>query len=117
MKTAVVVMILLLAISTAALAHGGHDHVMGTVTKVTADTIQVKTTNGETKDVTIDDKTTYTMAGKKASASDVKEGARVVIDVHAMKGMPNMLQAQSVKIGAAPKPSSSTSPKKATKQK
>lgn len=116
MKNAVVVMILVLAISTAALAHGGHDHVMGTVIKVTSDTIQVKTANGETKDVTIDDKTTYTMAGKKASASDVKEGARVVIDVHPMKGMPNMLQAQSVKMGVSSNTSSASPKKEITKK-
>jgi hypothetical protein len=71
---------------------------MGTVTKVAAGSIQVKTASGETKDVMIDDKTTYTKAGKKASLSDIAVGARVVIDVHTMEGM---LHAQSVKIGTA----------------
>ena len=112
MKNVIVVVILMLAMSTAALAHAGHGHVMGTVTKVTSDSIQVKTANGETKDVVIDSKTTYTKSGKNASVSDVTEGARVVIDAHAMKGMPNMLHAESVKIGVSDSPKKSTSDKK-----
>jgi hypothetical protein len=98
MKNVAVVMMIVVAICTAALAHAGHDHVMGTVTKVTAGSIQVKTANGETKDVMIDDKTTYTKGGKKASVSDVTEGTRVVIEAHPMQ---NMLHAESVKIGVS----------------
>jgi hypothetical protein len=98
MKNVAVATIIVMAICTAALAHAGHDHVMGTVTKVAAGSIQVKTASGETKNVMIDDKTTYTKAGKKASLADVTDGARVVIDVHTMEGM---LHAQSVKIGSA----------------
>lgn len=112
MKNLTLVTMLFIAMTTTALAHGGHDHVMGTVTKVTSDSIQVKTANGETKDVTIDSKTTYTKSGRKASASEVTQGVRVVIDVHAMKGMPNMLQAQSVKIGVADTSKRSTNDKK-----
>lgn len=117
MKNIALVMIAVLAICSTALAHGGHNHVMGTVTKVTADSIQVKTANGETKDVMIDSTTTYTKAGKKASVTDVTEGARVVIDAHPMKDMHNMLQAESVKIGTGSTDAAGTSHKKQAEKK
>ena len=92
---------LLLALTTGmAFAHGGAEHVMGTVVKVSADTIEVKTTKGQTKQIMYDAKTPFTKAGAKIQASEVKEGDRVVIDVHEMKEMNGMLQADSVKVGS-----------------
>ena len=92
--------LLLLLTMGAAFAHGGAEHVMGTVVKVSNDTIDVKTTKGDTKQIMFDSKTSFTKAGAKIQASDLKEGDRVVIDVHEMKEMNGMLQADSVKVGS-----------------
>ncbi len=66
------------------LAHGGHHHVMGTVTAVDATHVEVKTTEGKSKSVPIHSDTKFfkgskgTMAG---AASDLKVGTRVMIDL------------------------------------
>lgn len=93
-------LLMLLTLSTA-FAHGGAEHVMGTVVKVSNDTIDVKTMKGDTKQIMFDSKTSFTKAGARIQASDLKEGDRVVIDVHEMKEMGGMLQAESVKVGNA----------------
>lgn len=98
MKSKAAVMIIIMAFALSAFAHGGAEHVMGTVVKTSSDTIEVKTTTGETKQVMFDDKTSFTKAGAKAQASDLEAGDRVVIDVHDMDGM---LHASEVKIGTA----------------
>jgi hypothetical protein len=88
---------LLLTLCSAALwAHGGFEHVMGTVTKVTAQTVTVATTANKTVDVAINDKTTYTRGTAKVAAADLKVGDRVVIDA---TGEAPKLVAASVKIG------------------
>lgn len=101
MKRIMAITLLMLLTLSTAFAHGGAEHVMGTVVKVSNDTIDVKTMKGDTKQIMFDAKTSFTKAGAKIQASDVKEGDRVVIDVHEMKEMGGMLQAESVKVGSA----------------
>lgn len=101
MKRMMALTLLLLLAMGAAFAHGGAEHVMGTVVKVSNDTIDVKTMKGETRQVMFDAKTKFTKAGAKIQASDLKEGDRVVIEAHEMKEMGGMLQAVSVKVGSA----------------
>ena len=81
----------------AAFAHGGFDHVMGTVAKVTGSVLTVKTAKGDV-DVTLGEKTAFTKNNQKAQLVDLTPGVRVVVDVPT--GSKEKL-AQSVKIGAA----------------
>jgi len=82
-----------------AFAHGGFDHVMGTVVQVSNNTLAVKTAKGNV-DVKLDDKTELTKNDLKAQRQDLTPGARVVVDIP--EGNKEML-AHSVKIGTAAK--------------
>jgi len=80
-------------------AHGGFDHVMGTVIGVANNVLTVKTAKGNV-DVKLGDKTELTKNGQKAQLGDLAPGARVVVDIP--EGNKDKL-AHSVKIGAASK--------------
>jgi hypothetical protein len=71
-----------LAVPPAARAHGGHDHVMGTVKAVDlkAGTIEVETRDGTRVTVLVNDKTKYLRGTAAAAASDVVVDLRVVVD-------------------------------------
>jgi hypothetical protein len=81
------------------LAHGGFDHVMGTVVQVANNVLTVKTAKGNVE-VKVDDKTELTKNGQKAQVSDLTPGARVVVDIP--EGSKDKL-AHSVKIGTTTK--------------
>jgi hypothetical protein len=85
-------------LAATALAHGGFEHVMGTVSKVSAQSVTVTTAAKKNVEVGINAKTTYTKADKAATAADMKVGDRVVIDATEVN---EALTAASVKIGAA----------------
>lgn len=85
------------ALAAPTFAHGGFDHVMGTVVKLTDHVLTVKTTKGNV-DVKLDDKTELTKNGAKAAMEDLKPGVRVVVDIP--EGSKEKI-AHSVKIGAA----------------
>ena len=78
-------------------AHGGFDHVIGTVVKVANNILTVKTTKGNV-DVKLDDKTELTRNDQKALVTDLKPGVRVVVDIP--EGSKDKI-AHSVKLGAA----------------
>jgi hypothetical protein len=80
-------------------AHGGFDHVMGTVVQVSNNVLTVKTAKGNV-DVKLDDKTELTKNGQKAQLTDLAPGSRVVVDIP--EGNKDKL-AHSVKIGTASK--------------
>ena len=85
---------------TIASAHGGEEHVTGTVTKVSDTSVTVKTTQGKTVDVGFDAKmTTYQRAKQTVQKTDIKVGDKIVI--HAME-VNEKLIAHSVELGAAP---------------
>jgi hypothetical protein len=89
---------LLPAIAT---AHGGEEHVTGTVTKVSDTSVTVKTTAGKTVEVAFDAKmTTYERAKQPIRKTDIKVGDRIVI--HAMK-VNEKLVAHNVEIGTGAK--------------
>ncbi len=81
-----------------AFAHGGFEHVMGTVSKVTPTSVTVKTTGKKTVEVVVNDKTAYTRGDAKIAATELKAGDRVVIDATEVN---DKLVAASVKVGAA----------------
>jgi len=80
-------------------AHGGFDHVMGTVVTVANNVLTVKTAKGNV-DVKLDAKTELTKNDQKAQLADLTPGARVVVDIP--EGSKDKL-AHSVKIGASGK--------------
>jgi putative NIF3 family GTP cyclohydrolase 1 type 2 len=71
-------------IAPPALAHGGHDHIMGVVTAVDATSVTVQNAEKAIVKVILDDHTKYEKDGKPASLKDVAVGQRAVI--HAEKG-------------------------------
>ena len=81
MKQLLSVIALVLAISAGALAHNGNDHVRGTVTQVSAQSVTVQLADKTTKTLSISAKTEFESAGKPGHLADIKVGDRVVIDV------------------------------------
>jgi hypothetical protein len=76
-------------------AHGGFDHVIGTVVKVENSVLTVKTAKGNVE-VRLNEKTEITKSGQKAGTADLKPGTRVVVDVP--EGSKDRV-AHSVKVG------------------
>src|ERR1700675_221021 len=75
-------MLLLLAVLIAlpAFAHGDKKHVIGTIEKISADSVTVKTADGKSVEVKLAAATVYvTRDGKPAKFADVAAGQRVVI--------------------------------------
>ena len=88
---------LLLALTAPSFAHGGFDHVRGTVSKIGNNVVTVKTDKGDV-DVKLTDKTEITKGDQKAEIGDLKPGVRVVIDIP--EGSKDRV-AHSVKVGVA----------------
>jgi hypothetical protein len=78
-------------------AHGGFDHVIGNVVKVSNNVLTVKTSTGSV-DVKLDAKTEITKDKQKAQIADLAPGLRVVVDIP--EGNKDKL-AHAVKIGTA----------------
>jgi hypothetical protein len=93
---AILAIVSLALLPTIATAHGGEQHVTGTVTKISDTSVTVKTTAGKTVEVGFDAKTTYARAKQSIQKTDIKVGDRVVI--HAME-MNEKLVAHTVEIG------------------
>jgi hypothetical protein len=89
--------LMLIILAAPAFAHGGFDHVMGTVVTVANNVMTVKTAKGNV-DVKLDGKTDLTKNDLKAQVADLTPGVRVVVDIP--EGSKDKL-AHSVKIGAA----------------
>jgi hypothetical protein len=87
----------LLAFAAQLGAHGGFDHVIGTVVKVENNVLTVKTAKGNV-DVRLNEKTEITKNDQKAQTADLKPGTRVVVDVP--EGSKDMI-AHSVKVGVS----------------
>jgi phosphate/sulfate permease len=83
-----------------AFAHGNAQHVMGTVTAVTEDSITVKTKAKDPVTVYTMPDTKYEKSGAAASMKDLKIGDRVVIHAAMMN---NKLMANEVSFGAVTK--------------
>lgn len=87
----------LLALGFQLMAHGGFDHVIGTVVKVENNVLTVKTAKGNV-DVLLNDKTEITRNDQKALAGDMTPGTRVIVDIP--EGSKDKI-AHSVKLGAS----------------
>jgi cytochrome c-type biogenesis protein CcmE len=102
LKTIKAALLATLLCSGAALAHEGHDHgkgqhVMGTVESVAADQLKVKSKEGKTVDVHVDDKTKYVNGDAEGKLDDLKTGAKVVVHGEPMKN--GTLHATEVRFG------------------
>ena len=86
----------LLIAGAVALAHEGHEHIMGTVVKVEKARLELKDRDGKTAVVGLTPSTTFLKGKEPATAADVKPGVRVAIE--ATKGSAG-LEAVEVKIG------------------
>jgi hypothetical protein len=96
-------LVLLVCVTVAAIglhAHGGEEHVMGTVTKVTDAAIIVKTAKGSAT-VAVASTTKFIKGKTAAKVSDLNVGDRVVI--HAIEGADEKLTADTVEFGATTK--------------
>lgn len=85
-------------VAPALYAHGGHDHVTGTVTAVTETRLDVKTPEGKAVTIRLTGETKYEKDKKSATLKDLKPGVRVVVDADKDK---EALVAKEVKIGSA----------------
>ena len=96
-------LILAVAALVPVFAHSGFDHIRGTVVSVANNVLTVKTAHGNV-DVKLDNRTNLVRNDRKALVSDLKPGVRVIAEV------PEDSKdhvAQSVRIGASPKPAPS----------
>jgi hypothetical protein len=84
---------------TFAFAHGNYQHVMGTVTKVSPESVTVRTTANDTVEVAITSATKFSKADSVMTIQDVRVGDRVVI--HATKTNDGKFIAHTVQIGVA----------------
>lgn len=109
MKKLAIALLLALLVTSAASAHGGLEHVMGTVTAITDHSISVKTSDGTIKIVIFDATAHFLKGTAAATAKDVTVGSRVAI--HAKKNGDNLL-AVEVKIGVAQPKTTALAPQK-----
>ena len=98
-QVAILAVVSVALLTTIATAHGGEEHVVGTVTKVSDTAVTVKTTAGKTVEIGFDSKTTYQRAKQPIQKSDIKVGDRIVIHATEVK---EKLVAHTVEIGTAP---------------
>ena len=94
-------------VSSVVFAHGGNEHIRGTVTQISAQAMTVETTAKKTATLTLTDKTAFERGGKHAALADLKVGDRVVVDVPE-----HTTQAILVQIGTAPAPKATVVQKK-----
>jgi hypothetical protein len=98
LRIAILAILSVVFLSGIAAAHGGEEHVIGVVTKISDTSITVKTTAGKLVEVGFDAKTTYARAKQPIRKTDIKAGDRIVI--HAFE-VNEKLVAHTVEIGTA----------------
>jgi len=90
--------VLALAVPAAVMAHEGHAHkILGTITAIAGEKVELKTPEGKTVTVTVNAKTTYARGKTKVDATALKVGERIVAEVASEKAM----VASSVTMAAA----------------
>jgi hypothetical protein len=98
-QTALLAIVSLALLPAVVSAHGGEEHVTGTVVKISDSSVTVKTTEGKSVDVAFDAKTTFARSKAVIAKTDIKVGDRVVIHAVEVNGK---LIAHTVEIGASP---------------
>ena len=77
---AIAVILGIVTVSAPLFAHGGFDHVIGTVSKVDNNVMTVKTAKGDV-DVKLNAQTEISKGDQKVAVDDLKPGTRVVVDI------------------------------------
>ena len=95
----IVALLCMTLMSSLCFAHGNEQHVMGTVIKVSEESVTVETKTKATVEVLITSETKFSKNGAPATPGDVHVGDRVVI--HAMPMKDGTLMAHTVQIGVA----------------
>jgi hypothetical protein len=114
MKTrTLLIVVSLLFVACLAAAHGDQKHVVGTIEKMTADSVTVKTAVGGLVEVKLVASTMYVSVGadkvaKPAKLADLRVGDRVVI--HATPKPDNALEATEVRFSVAAPAAAATKP-------
>jgi len=85
--------------SAPAFAHGGKTHVMGTVAALNADHVVVKNRDAQSSSIRVTKDTTYQKGEESATATDLKIGERVVVEVTGKEGD---FTATEIRLGASP---------------
>ena len=98
MKRIIVLLALVVLAAGAALAHGKEEHIMGTVSAMTASSITVQTKAKGPAIVYATPETKYEKSGVAASLKDLSVGDRVVIHATRLK---DKLMANEVHFGAS----------------
>jgi hypothetical protein len=96
MKRLLVFVLTLGLMVSVAYAHNGMEHIMGTVSATTVNSITVTTTAGKSQTVAVNSDTKYSGMTSSITLKDVKVGDHVVI--HAAKKN-NQLTAATLKVG------------------
>lgn len=106
LTTLVAVLSLVLASATMVLAHNGMEHVMGTVSAMTNNSVTVQTVGKDAKSVTVAivPATKFAKSGAAATIKDLKVGDRVMIE--AKDNAQDVLEADTVTFGKQPAPKS-----------
>lgn len=79
-------------------AHGGHEHLMGTIIAVHAGRVEIRTREGKIVVVVLDNDTKYYRGKAPAQATDLLPGLRVVVDT---SGSGDARTAREVRVPAA----------------
>lgn len=103
-KMILVAVTLAVALAPLALAHEGHQKIMGTVGAIHDTQLEVKGTNGKTSMIVLDEKTKVLKGKVAMKRTDLKEGDRVVVTAMPMKGTDGktVLMAEQVSLGVGP---------------
>jgi hypothetical protein len=96
-RFAILAIMVVTLIPAIAFGHGGEEHVIGTVTKVSDAAVSVRTTAGKTVNVGFDAKTICTRGDQAIQKIDIKVGDRVVIHAEEVN---EKLVAHTVEAGA-----------------
>src|SRR3954471_19798929 len=80
-------------------AHGDATHIMGTITAIEGDHIQLKDQAGKPVMVMLDKATKYIKAEKPSTKAELKVGTKVMIDAKMDEKM-KMYSAEEIQIGA-----------------
>src|SRR5688572_20009305 len=81
-------------------AHGGNDHLTGTITAIEGDHIQIKDQAGKTVMVMLGKTTKYLKSEKPSTKAELKVGTRILVDAKMDEKM-KMYSAQEIQIGVA----------------
>jgi hypothetical protein len=100
MTNTVLALMFAIALAPFASAHEGHDHkIMGTVSAIHDNSLDVKGTDGKTSTISLTDKTKIIHGTMVMKTTDIKTGDRVVVT--ATGGGKAPFVAKEVRLGAA----------------